>query len=87
MMHNQSMRTSVTLDEDVYDFVWAYSTAKGITLGAAIGELVHKAENAPEPVAGSPRLKPSPHGYLVIAATGKKLTPEMVKDASEDEVA
>lgn len=87
MVHNQDMRTSVTLDEDVYNFVWAYSAAKGITLGAAIGELVHKAENVPEPAAASSRLKSSPHGYLVIAATGKKLTPEMVKDASEDEVA
>lgn len=87
MMHNQRMRTSVTLDDDVFEFVSTYSAAKGITLGAAIGELVHRAEEAPEPAPGSPRLKASPHGYLVIAATGEKLTPEMVKDASEDEVA
>jgi hypothetical protein len=32
------------------------------------------------------RLKTSPHGYLVITGTGDRLTPEMVKDASEDEL-
>lgn len=81
------MRTSITLDDEIYQIVSAYSSAKGITLGAAIGELVHRAENAPEPEPESSRLKVSRHGYLVIASTGDKLTPEMVKDAAEDEIA
>jgi hypothetical protein len=40
----------------------------------------------PEPGSDSPRLKTSPHGYLVIAGTGDVLTPEMVKEAAEDEL-
>ena len=80
------MRTTINLDPDVYNFTSAYAGAKGITLSAAISELVRRAENVPEPGSDSPRLKTSPHGYLVIAATGDVLTPEMVKEASEDEL-
>ena len=86
MVHTVSMRTSVNLDADVYSFASAYADAKGITLSAAISELVRRAEQVPEPGGDSPRLKTGPHGYLVIAGTGDVLTPEMVKEASEDEL-
>jgi hypothetical protein len=86
MMYDEYMRTSVTLDADAYDFASAYAGAKGITLGAALSELVRRAERAPEPESDSPRLKTSPHGYLVRAKTGNVLTAAMVKEASEDEV-
>jgi hypothetical protein len=79
------MRTSVNLDTDAYDFASAYASAKGITLGAAISELLRRAEHSPEPKSTS-RLKRSPHGYLVIASTGDVITPEMVKEAAEDEL-
>jgi hypothetical protein len=81
------MRLTVNLDPDVYSFTSAYAGAKGITLSAAISELVRRAERAPQPGSDSPRLKKGPHGYLVVAATGDVLTPEMVKAASEDELA
>jgi len=81
------MRLTVNLDPDVYSFTSAYAGAKGITLSAAISELVRRAEQTPEPGSDSPRLKKSPHGYLVIAGTGDVLTPEMVKDTAEDELA
>lgn len=80
------MRTSINLDADVYSFASAYAEAKGISLSTAISELVRRAEQAPEPESNSVRLKASPHGYLVIAGTGEVLTPEMVKEASEDEL-
>jgi len=81
------MRTNINLDTDAYDFAYAYAHAKGITLGAAISELVRKAERAPEPpVSESPRLKVNEHGLLVIAATGNVITPEMVKEFSEDDL-
>jgi hypothetical protein len=80
------MRTSINLDADVYSFASAYAEAKGITLSAAISDLVRRAEQAPELGSASPRLKTSPHGYLVIAGTGDPLTPAMVKEASEDEL-
>ena len=86
MLYYEYMRTSVNLDADAYDFASAYAGAKGITLGAALSELVRRAERAPEPESDSPRLKTSPHGYLVRAKTGNVLTAAMVKEASEDEL-
>jgi hypothetical protein len=80
------MRTSVNIDADAYDFASAYAHARGITLGAAISELLRRAEHAPEPKSRSRRLKRSPRGYLVIAGTGDVITPEMVKEASEDDL-
>ncbi len=80
------MRSSVNLDADVYSFATTYAGAKGITLSAALSELVRRAEKMTEPASDSPRLKTSARGYLVIAGTGHVLTPEMVKEASEDEL-
>lgn len=81
------MRTNVNLDTDAYDFAYAYAHAKGITLGAAISELVRKAERAPEPpVSESPRLRINEHGLLVRARTGRTITSEMVKESSEDDL-
>ncbi len=80
------MRMTVNLDSDVYSFTSAYAGAKGITLSAAIGELIRRAERTPEPAGAPARLVESPHGYLVIGATGNRITPEMVKEASEDEL-
>lgn len=78
------MRTTVNLDADAYDFASAYAGGRGITLSAALSELIRRAEQTP-PVA-SGRLKINEHGYLVIAENGHVLTPEMVKEASEDEL-
>jgi hypothetical protein len=86
VVHNGNMRTTVNLDADVYSFTSAYAGAKGITLSAALGELVRRAEQAPELESESSRLMRNEHGYLEIAETGKALTPEMVKAASEDEL-
>jgi hypothetical protein len=80
------MRLTVNLDADVYSFTSAYAGAKGISLSSALSELVRRAEHVPEPGGDSPRLKTGPHGYLVISGTGDRLTPEMVKEASEDEL-
>ncbi len=77
------MRTTVTLDPDVYSFTSAYAGAKGLTLSAAISELVRRAQQAPEPSSG--KLKLNEFGYYVITG-GDQLTPEMVKELSEDEL-
>ena len=86
-MHTVEMRTTLNLDADVYRYSSAYAGAKGITLSAAISELIRRAEQVPEPGRSSPRLKMNEHGYLEIAETGDVLTPAMVKEASEDELA
>ena len=81
------MRANVNLDADAYDFATYYANAKGIPLGAAISELLRRAEQTPEPpIDESPRLKRDERGYLVVASRGKIITPEMVKEASEDEI-
>lgn len=86
MVQYWEMRLTVNLDADVYDFTSAYAGAKGISLSAAISELVRRAERTPESAGTSSRLRVNEHGYLVIAATGDVLTPEMVKEFSEDEL-
>jgi hypothetical protein len=43
-----AMRMTVNLDPDVYSFTSAYAGAKGITLSAAISEVIRRAEAAPE---------------------------------------
>jgi hypothetical protein len=80
------MRANVNLDNDAYDFASAYATAKGIPLGAAISELLLRAEQKTDAGSESRRLKRSSRGYLVRARTGKVVTSETVKRASEDDV-
>lgn len=79
-------RTNIHLDKDAHDFASAYANAKGISLGVAISELIRSAEQKPEPQKPSPRLARNEHGYLEITSTGDVITPEMVKDAAEDEL-
>lgn len=77
-------RANIHLDADAYSFAATYAIAKGIPLGAAISELLRRAESLPQPA--SAPLKKSPRGLLVKAKSGKPVTPAMVKEASEDEV-
>ncbi len=81
------MRANVNLDTDVYTFASTYANARGIPLGAAISELLRRAEQAPEPT--SALLTESRLGLLVRAKRhGEKVvTPEMVKELSEDDFA
>jgi len=75
------MRTNVTLDDDIHQFVSVYASAKGITLGAAIGELVRKAQAAPAP---RPEIWISESGLPMFPPTGKVITSEMVKEAENE---
>jgi hypothetical protein len=83
------MRTTLNIDADAYDFAAVYANAKGISLGAAVSELLRKIESMPKAPDNIPtrRLKAGPRGYLVKAKTGRVVTPEMVKRASEDDLA
>jgi len=85
-VHTSIVRSNINLDTDAYNFASAYASAKGIPLGAAISELLRRAEQMPEAAGESSRLKTSSRGYLVKAKTGRVVTPEMVKQASEDDV-
>lgn len=75
------MRTNVTLDEDVHQLASIYAAAKGITLGAAISELIRKAEAAqPAP----PDIRRSESGLAMFPPSGKTLTAQMVKEAESE---
>lgn len=81
MVHNLEMRTNITIDDDVHQLASIYAQAKGITLGAAIGELIRKAEAAPPP---APDIRRSPNGLPCFPPTGAVLTQQMVKEAESE---
>jgi len=86
-MHNYTMRTTINLDDDVYELASLYAAGRGITLGAAVGELVRKAKAAPRSSSRSTRVRIASNGLPVISSHGRVITSEMVKAAQEDEVA
>jgi hypothetical protein len=81
-MQNGDMRTTITLDDDVHEFVSYYANARGITLSAAMNELVRKAE---KPQDSEPLIVYSPEGLPMFPPTGRVLTSEMVKRLEEEE--
>lgn len=84
-MYHGLMRTTIRLDEDVHEFATYYADAKGITLSAALNELVRKAESAPIPEPEYIEFERSPNGLPLLPRTGRVITPEMVKQLQEDE--
>jgi hypothetical protein len=87
LMHSLFMRTSVTLDDDIYELATHYAKGRGITLGAALGELVRRGERATQANGHSPELVREANGLLVFAATpGRVITSELVKKYQEDEI-
>lgn len=87
MVQTNDMRANVNLDADVYTFATTYASAKGIPLGAAISELLRRAEQTPAPA--SALLTESRLGLLIRARQDgeKVITPETVKELSEDDLA
>ncbi|HZP03831.1 MAG TPA: hypothetical protein VFB43_02940 [Terracidiphilus sp.] len=79
------MRTTVTLDDDVHDFAMYYANARGITLSAAMNELIRKAESSPVSAPENFEFERSPNGLPLLPRTGRVLTSEMVKQLQEEE--
>jgi hypothetical protein len=78
------MRTSITLSDEAHTLASYYAHARGLTLSAAIDELIRKAQAttpaAPEIVFafdGFPMFPPS--------GTGRVITDELVKKIEEEE--
>lgn len=76
------MRTTVTLDDQTHEFAAYYARARGLTLGAAIDELIRKAQSAPEPKV---ELRTGPNGLPMFPPTGRTITAEMVKKLEDEE--
>ena len=85
LMHNIRMRTTVTLDDDVHEFATYYARGKGITLSAALNELVRQAEAAPSLTPVHFEFERSPNGLPLLPKTGRTITSEMVKQLEEEE--
>lgn len=82
MVYNPYMRTNVTLDDDVHQFAQIYAAAKGITLSAAISELVRRAQVAQPP---APEIRRSAiTGLAAFPASGQTLTSKMVHEAESE---
>ena len=78
-------RTNLHLDEDAIAFASSYASARGITLGVAISELIRRAEQMPcEAVSWSPRLRLDESGFVVVKSTGQRITSERVKEELDD---
>ncbi len=84
MMHHLSMtRTTVTLDDDIYDLVSVYASARNVSLGTAIGDLIRRSHATSQM---RRRVVVGEDGLPIIPANGRAITPEMVKAAQDDEV-
>ena len=71
-------RTNLHLDNDALAFASSYANAKGVSLGIAVSELIRRAERMAGQEISSSRLVMNKHGYLEIADTGDRITPERV---------
>jgi hypothetical protein len=78
-MYYDNMRTTLTLDDDVHELAAMYARAKGITLGAAVGELVRKGQAAPA------EIRHAANGFPLFPRRGRRITSAMVKEALEEE--
>jgi hypothetical protein len=83
LMHNFRMRTTITLDDDVHEFASYYARAKGLTLSAAIEEMIRQTQ-APEP---KPEIVFSPDGFPMFppSGNGRVITDEMVRKLEGEE--
>jgi hypothetical protein len=77
------MRTTITLNDVTHTFASYYAHARGITLSAAIDELIRKAQAAP---ASKPEIFFSPiSGLPMFPPRDGTITAEMVKKIEEEE--
>jgi hypothetical protein len=84
MTYNNAMRTTIAIDDDVHEFASHYAQARGLTLSAAIDELIRKAQSAPE---AKPEIVFSPDGFPMFppSGSGRVITSELVKQIEEEE--
>jgi len=81
------MRTTVTLEPDVYELATLYAKGRGVTLGTALSELARKgAEAHLDKKSISQNLVRGPKGMLMFPprTDGRVITTEMVRAALEE---
>ena len=85
MVHTIPIRTSITLDEDVYQLASLYAKGRRVNLSTAISEMARKGVEAMQSTSPASRLKRAPNGLLIIPSDGRVITSEMVKAALEED--
>jgi hypothetical protein len=76
------MRTTITLDDNVHDYATYYARSRGLSLSAAIQELIQKVQRGPEPEI---KLERGPNGLPMFPPSGRRITSEMVKKLEAEE--
>ena len=76
------MRTNVNLDDDIHQLTTAYANARGISLGAAIGELIRRVDSTRAKV----DVRRAPNGVPLFPRKGRVITEEMVRRALEEDL-
>jgi hypothetical protein len=84
MVYSRSMRTNVNLAEDVHQFATLYADARGMSLSAALSELVRKARAIETTEPKPPVFERSSAGVPLFPDDGHRITSEMVRKAEED---
>jgi hypothetical protein len=77
------MRTTITLPDETHEFALHYANARGISLSAAVDELIRKAQSAPR--AAEPEIIYSADGFPMFPPAGGVITSELVKKLEEEE--
>lgn len=77
----------MNLQDDTHEFVTYYAHARGITVSAAIDELIRKAQAGPKLESSEPDIRHDEYGFPLFppSPTGQVLTTEMVKKLEEEE--
>ena len=73
------MRTTITLNDETHTFASYYAQARGLTLSAAIDELIRKAQAPP------PEIQFSPSGLPMFPPSGGTVTAELIKQIEAEE--
>lgn len=77
------MRTTISLDDELHEYVSLYAAARGFTFSKAVAELIGKARSAPMPSSSATCF--SPGGLPLFPPTGKPLTSKRVKKLEEND--
>ena len=78
------MRTNVNLADDVHQFASLYADARGMSLSAAVSELVRKAQAIETAEPKPPVFERSSAGVPLFPESERRITAEMVRKAEED---
>ena len=85
-MYAEYMRTNVNLAENAHRFASTYAHARGMSLSAALSELVLKAKVIETAEPNTPLFRRSSAGIPLFPPDpeNRKITAEMVRKAEED---